>query len=105
MFDKIGRLAEAAANSVSVSRRGFLGRLGQVALGVAGVLGGLLVLPGTAQAGSGVVCCKYECRSYGCPRGLTVCYAAGKNCPENFPNGCNCRLTSSQSKSACTECG
>ena len=38
MFDKIGRLAEKAANSVSVSRRGFLGRLGQVALGAAGVL-------------------------------------------------------------------
>jgi hypothetical protein len=107
MFDKIGQLAEAAANSISVSRRGFLGRLGNVALGAAGVLGGLLVLPGTAQAGSGVICCKYECKQgYACPPGKrTFCYAAGTICPPNQPNtGCLCKLTGSQSKDACTQC-
>ena len=41
MFEKIGRLAEAAATNVSVSRRGFFGQLGRGALVVAGALGGL----------------------------------------------------------------
>src|SRR5262249_57221889 len=49
MFEKVGRLAEAAASRASVSRRGFLGRLGQGALAAAGVLGGLLLA--TRQAG------------------------------------------------------
>jgi hypothetical protein len=85
MFDQIGRLAEKAADSISVSRRGFLGRLGQVALGAAGVLGGLLVLPGSAQAGGGVVCCKYTCghggHYYPRPDRVRVtCQAAGTTC-------------------------
>ena len=108
MFDKIGRLAEKAANRVSVSRRGFLGRLGQVALGAAGVLGGLLVLPGTAQAGSGVVCCTYLCKTirYFCPHEkITTCYPAGTTCPATFDTGCEyCKLSGSQSRAACTQC-
>jgi hypothetical protein len=105
MFDKIGRLAEAAANSVS--RRGFLGRLGQVALGAAGVLGGLLVLPGTAQAGGGVVCCKYVCKRiiYFCSHEMiTTCYPAGTACPATLNNFCDCKLTGSQTKDDCTQC-
>ena len=51
MFEKIGRLAEKAADSISVSRRGFLGRIGKAALGAAGVVGGLSTLTGRAQAG------------------------------------------------------
>ena len=103
MFDKIGRLAEKAANSVSVSRRGFLGRLGQVALGAAGVLGGLLVLPGTAQAGSGVVCCKYQCKNaYACPRKFVICET---QCSATLPNsGCQCKLFKSYTAAACTQC-
>ena len=50
MFDKIGRLAEAAATNVSVSRRGFLARLGQSALGVVGVLAGFTATAATAMA-------------------------------------------------------
>jgi hypothetical protein len=50
MIDKIGNLAERLATNVSQSRRGFLARLGQAALGAAGALGGLLALPGAAQA-------------------------------------------------------
>jgi len=38
MFEKIGRYAETVATSAGQSRRGFLGRLGQAALGVAGVV-------------------------------------------------------------------
>src|SRR5438270_2237345 len=89
MFEKIGRLADRAANEVGVSRRGFLGRVGQTALGAAGVLGGLLALSNKAQAGNGVLylCqyggesskkCYYNGGSYvtyscgGCP--LVYCY-------------------------------
>ena len=61
MFAKIGRLAEGLATSMSTSRRGFLGRVGQSALGAAGALGALAVTA-TAQSG-GVVCCKYKCRT------------------------------------------
>jgi hypothetical protein len=105
MFDKIGRLAEEAATHVSVSRRGFLGRLGQVALGAAGVLGGLLVLPGTAQAGGGVVCCNYSNhitgKLYHPDRKFTVCFVAGTTCPDPYGSG---TLTSSHSADTCSHC-
>src|SRR5215475_10137558 len=51
MIEKISNLAERLATNVSQSRRGFLAGVGKAALGVAGALGGLLALPGTAQAG------------------------------------------------------
>jgi hypothetical protein len=50
MFDKITRYAERVATSASLSRRGFLGRLGETALGVAGLVGALLVLSNRAEA-------------------------------------------------------
>jgi hypothetical protein len=58
MFEKIGRLAEAAATNVSVSRRGFFGQLGRGALVVAGALGGLLsaTAPVRADPSGGVTC-------------------------------------------------
>jgi hypothetical protein len=59
MFEKIGRLAEAAASNVSVSRRGFFGQLGRGALVVAGALGGLLgaAAPVGAAPPGTVTCC------------------------------------------------
>src|SRR5204862_5435899 len=94
MFEKIGRLAEAVATRVSVSRRGFLGRLGQGALAAAGVLGGLLCLPKDARAAGGELCCHYDCSSpY---KGLNVvkraCSSDGTffGCPPFF----NCRVRS-----------
>jgi hypothetical protein len=48
MFDKIGDAAEKLATNVS--RRAFLGRLGQGALGLAAVIGGVLAVPGEAHA-------------------------------------------------------
>jgi len=60
MFERIGRLAETAATNISVSRRGFLGRLGQAAMGAAGVLGGLLPLSNKAQAGNTLYYCEYR---------------------------------------------
>lgn len=110
MFEKIGRLAETAANKVSVSRRGFLGRLGQGALAAAGVLGGLLALPGAAQAGGSVVCCHYRSRrGYGCLSDkFFACLPAGSTCPPYysppFEPGCSGRLTSQASKSDCSQC-
>jgi hypothetical protein len=58
MFEKIGWYAETVATSGGQSRRGFLGQLGQAALGVAGVVGGLLLMPGEARASN---YCVYRC--------------------------------------------
>jgi hypothetical protein len=50
VFEKISSAAERLATSVGASRRGFLARVGQAALGVAGAFAGLLALPTEAQA-------------------------------------------------------
>ena len=55
MFDRVGDLAERVANHVS--RRAFLGRLGQGALGVAAAIGGVLAFPANARADN--LCCLY----------------------------------------------
>jgi hypothetical protein len=82
MFEKIGRLAEAAASNVGVSRRGFLGRLGQSALGVVGVLAGLAATGVTARAGGGsYVCCKWRCYGYL----IRKCYPAPFTCGVSGP--------------------
>jgi hypothetical protein len=52
MFDKISTSAERLATNVSVSRRGFLARLGQVALGTAGAVAGVFAVSGQAHAGT-----------------------------------------------------
>jgi hypothetical protein len=54
VFEKISGMAERLATDVSESRRGFLARMGQLALGAAGVFAGLLVLPREAQAISSI---------------------------------------------------
>ena len=64
MFEKISRAAERLANNVSTSRRGFLVRVGQAALGVAGVVAGVLALPMEAQATLIVSACEVQ-RTYG----------------------------------------
>jgi hypothetical protein len=92
MFEKIGRLAEAAANKVSVSRRGFLGRLGQGALAMTGVLGGLLAIPTAARAGGSYVCCTWTCNpGVGGKKNSTrsFCYPPGSHCysPSPCPYG------------------
>jgi hypothetical protein len=65
MFDKIGRLAEAAATNVSLSRRGFFGQLGRGALVVAGALGGLLGAAGPVRADVVTCCGTGKCGSPG----------------------------------------
>ena len=54
MFEKISNAAERLATNVSESRRGFLVRMGQAALGVAGGIGGFLALPKEAHAFSSI---------------------------------------------------
>jgi hypothetical protein len=69
MFEKVGRYAGTVATRAGQSRRGFLGRLGKRALGVAGVVGGLLLFPDKALAFTGCYYC--------CPDGSAVHH----NCP------------------------
>jgi hypothetical protein len=62
MFDRVGSLAERVATNLS--RRAFLGHLGQGALGLAAVIGGILAFPANAEA-SGNLCCLYPSLSGG----------------------------------------
>jgi hypothetical protein len=63
MFDRVGDLAQRVATSVS--RRAFLGRLGQGALGLAAAIGGVLAVPGEAHA-AGQWCVFYAYGYGGC---------------------------------------
>jgi hypothetical protein len=102
MFEKIGRLAEKAATDISVSRRGFLGRLGQAALAAAGALGGLLLFPRDALAGRGVVCCHYICDGRGYRDHFkTTCQAAGTTCDTSVGS---CSLVTSSTAVKCSDC-
>jgi hypothetical protein len=59
MFDKVSQAAERLATTVS--RRDFLGRVGQSALAVAGAMGAMFALPELAQAGQKKVCTYTAC--------------------------------------------
>jgi hypothetical protein len=77
VFEKFMDAAERAA--AGASRRQFLGRLGQVALGVAGALGTALVLPGKATAGSPGGCPPRTKPSV-CPTGVIFCCPPPHRC-------------------------
>ena len=111
MFEKIGRLAEAAATNVSVSRRGFFGRLGQRALAVAGVLGGALAFPRDALAAGSYVCCEWKCYVWRYKRGnsgsrMKVCYPPGSSCDPSPPGPCfyGGKFLAQKSVNSCTSC-
>jgi hypothetical protein len=79
MFEKVSQAAERLATRAS--RRDFLGRLGKGALALAGVLGGVLALPGGAQAlgkWKGTYCCLYGRN----PQTLTLCSISP--CPPTY---------------------
>ena len=93
MFGKIGRRTEAMATSERLLRRGFLGRLSQVALGVAGVLVAWLVLSGEAGSTVPPGSCRYQC-----PDGsfhATNCGSTGSCDPSIQHAGMTCALHSS----------
>ena len=76
MFEKIGWIAETLAASGGQSRRGFLGRLGKGAAGVAGLVGGWLVFPGESLAVPG---CTGGCR-YRCPDNRFITKGCRSDC-------------------------
>ena len=107
MWEKIGRLAESAASNIGVSRRGFLGRLGQSALGVVGVVAGVAAAGATARAGGGsYVCCTWGC--YGLK--MKKCYPAPFTCGSNGAPLCDfggigsATLISQKTVSNCKSC-
>ena len=104
MFSKIGRLAEGLATSVATSRRGFLGRVGRSALGVAGALGALSVA--VAAGSGGVVCCRYQSKMYHGNKFHFVCLPDGSTCPSTIYQdyGFPWILVSTQTKSDCSKC-
>ena len=80
MFERVGNLAERVATNVS--RRSFLGRLGQGALGLAAAIGGVIAFPGQAYADATKYCCTGSCGYLcGCK------YTANKNklCRDGLP--------------------
>ena len=81
MIDRVSRLAERVATSVS--RREFWSRLGRGAMALAAAVGGLLALPNIAQAAKLVAKC---CQTGTCPH-------AGGGC--KLVNACD----------SCTDCG
>ncbi len=102
MFEKITQLAEAAATRVSLSRRGFLGRLGQGALAVGALLAGSAAPARGGQ--TGVVCCKYACSNFPYKGGKSFsvsCQAAGTTCS---PFSGFCELQQQSTASDCTQC-
>ena len=102
MFEKIGRLAEAAANNVSVSRRGFLGRLGQGALGAIGVLAGSFVFSQNARSGTGgYYCCTFHCRNTPYRGNTTGKFCSYGGCPSTY---FGCTVSGGKKVSDCTQC-
>ena len=79
MFDKVSQAAEQVA--INVSRRAFMGRLGQGALATAGVLGTMLVFGGKAGATGP---CAYCSKGSWCCQGFPVGYYCS---PKNIGGG------------------
>ena len=90
MFAKIGRAAERTA--AGVSRRWFLGRLGQWAMAAAGALGGLLATSGAARASGGTH------RSYRCQYDCGIVIISCRNCPQQYAG---CQLVSKSAWGIC----
>jgi hypothetical protein len=91
MFENIGNAAERLATNVSESRRGFLGRLGKAALGVAGVLGASTFCHAypPPRGGAGYAICSYQCpdgtktgrKVANCGSCFKTVTSGGQNCP------------------------
>jgi hypothetical protein len=87
MFEKINRAADKMVAQVSLSRRGFLGRLGNTATAAAGVLGGAFLFGRDAQArGPHAVGCFYRCQTGQVFAGPTA--KRCKLCPRTYLGTC-----------------
>jgi hypothetical protein len=85
MFDNVSQVAEKLATNVS--RRAFLGRLGQGAVVLAGAMGAMLAFPGLGQAhGCSGPCCRV-CY-YNCPDGTLVTKKATNTLCKSTFQGC-----------------
>jgi hypothetical protein len=100
MFEKIGIAAEKLATNVSESRRGFLVGLGKAALGVTGVVAGLLALPtqatGRATSSGRAAAliyngyCQAGLQIYGASAGLTGYCVCNNPCRRQYnPEACH----------------
>ena len=91
MFERFAQAAERAA--MSASRREFLGRLGKAAMGAAGVVGTVLLMPGNAQAHPNECkICYYTCAS-GLKKVIYMikkCPATDDGCPLTSEGKCSC---------------
>ena len=76
MIDKVSDLAERLATNVSLSRRGFFGRLGKGALVAAGVVAGVLALPKHVRADP-LHTCIAKCCEASCGKGDKTCSCSG----------------------------
>jgi len=95
MLEKVSHIAQQVATNVS--RRQFLGRLGQSAATTAALLGGLLALPAVTHAGKRVRVC-----SLGSGGGCGG-RAVGDRCGNSIPPG-KCRPIDPRDKSTVVEC-
>jgi hypothetical protein len=95
MFGKVGQIAERSATEISVTRRGFLGRLGRMATMAAGAIGGVLLASGSADAGRSV------CRN---PTAYQACVTACWNwCLTGGRSGKQCTRLCSDRNSGCLQ--
>ena len=105
MYDRVGDFAERVATTVS--RRAFLGRLGESALGLAAVIGGVLALPANARAANGKTCCKYVYISIagGSASSCYVCIAGPDPCPDVLTTRCaGAVFSNSYPVQGCSQC-
>ena len=105
MFDKVSQIAEQVATGVS--RRRFVGRLGQAALTVAGLVAGGLAVPGAGRAAGMFLCCRWACSCCGTFRERPYRWHEW-TC--GFDPYCGnpsfgCRLMASHLVSDCSRCG
>jgi len=94
MFEKISQIAEHAATNVS--RRQFFGSLGRAAMVLAAAAGGLLAMPGAADARPDHICSGFS--------GICAGLSAGSGCVDRDGPG-RCRRIRATNNCFCDQRG